>query len=189
MTLTSGQTPSTAPSPALHRRLGATRRPRSGLPTGPARSGTPASPFPHRAPRPPRRVCLFADSSLFPRGCRVPEGSPCSSVDVRLFASQKTAPRRAGAPHESDEGAAERPRGGDARGSAPKRTGLPTGVCSVRQSPVPFVLPPPSSPRPILHAPTFPVTVSCGAGRSVVEEQSQPTPGKARRGLRWPASV
>lgn len=142
MTLTSGQTPSAAPSPALHRRLCVTRRPRSGLPTGPARSGTPASPFPHRAPRPPRRVCLFADSSLFPRGCRVPEGSPCSSVDVRLFASQKTAPRRAGAPHVSDEGAAERPRGGDARGSAPKRTGLPTGVRSVRQPPVPFVLPP-----------------------------------------------
>lgn len=128
---------------------------RSGLPTGPARSGTPASPFPHRAPRPPRRVCLFADSSLFPRGCRVPEGSPCSSVDVRLFASQKTAPRRAGAPHVSDEGAAERPRGGDARGSAPKRTGLPAGVRSVRQPPVPFVLPHPSLLVPFSALPPF----------------------------------
>lgn len=111
-------------------------------------------PPPHSPTTSSCRVCLFA-TPLFPRGCRVPEGSPCSSVDVRLFASQKTAPRRAGAPHVSDEGAAERPRGGDARGSAPKRTGLPTGVRSVRQPPVPFVLPPPSLLVPFSTLPPF----------------------------------
>lgn len=153
--------------------------PRSAPPTrGDSPASRPAPPAP--APRPLRSptalpdhlvACVCLPTPLFPRGCRVPEGSPCSSVDVRLFASQKTAPRRAGAPHASDEGAAERPRGGDARGSAPKRTGLPTGVRSVRQPPVPFVLPPPflsssHSPRSHLSCDGFVWGGSAGSRRT-----------------------
>lgn len=141
--------------------------PRSAPPTrGDSPASRPASRLapPAPAPRPLRSptalpdhlvACVCLPTPLFPWGYRVPESSPCSSVDVRLFASQKTAPRRAGAPHVSDEGAAERPRGGDARGSAPKRTGLPTGVRSVRQPPVPFVLPPPSLLVPFSALPPF----------------------------------
>lgn len=152
--------------------------PRSAPPTrGDSPASRPAPPAP--APRPLRSptalpdhlvACVCLPTPLFPRGCRVPEGSPCSSVDVRLFASQKTAPRRAGAPHVSDEGAAERPRGGDARGSAPKRTGLPTGVRSVRQPPAPSFYPPllssSHSPRSHLSCDGFVWGGSAGSRRT-----------------------